>query len=158
MELQWMYTLKVIPTLAEGLESHDADSRGRYPAWFYNRSPRRFCPSGKHNILYRIAGVYITVIRGTPLMVQALYLYFAIPMMLNFDISALTAGICSDWLNSGAYISEIVRGAIQSIDIGQNEAGICLGLSKFQITASIILSTGIQDHCCPACATSLSSV
>lgn len=77
-------------------------------------------------------------------MVQALYLYFAIPMMLQFDISALASGIIAIGLNSGAYISEIVRGAIQSIDLGQNEAGVCLGLSKFQITVSIILPQAIK--------------
>ncbi|HIR75591.1 MAG TPA: amino acid ABC transporter permease [Candidatus Choladousia intestinipullorum] len=138
MELQWIYTLKVIPTLAEGLKVTMLIAVAGILLGFIIGLLAGFVRSGKHNILYRIAGVYITVIRGTPLMVQALYLYFAIPMMLNFDISALTAGIVAIGLNSGAYISEIVRGAIQSIDIGQNEAGICLGLSKFQITASII--------------------
>ena len=100
--------------------------------------------SGKSKVLYRIAGVYVAIIRGTPLMVQALYLYFAIPMMLNFNLPALTAGIMAIGLNSGAYISEIVRGAIQSIDKGQYEAGECLGLGKVQVMVSIILPQALK--------------
>ena len=100
--------------------------------------------SGKNKVLYRIAGVYVAIIRGTPLMVQALYLYFAIPMMLNFNLPALTAGIMAIGLNSGAYISEIVRGAIQSIDKGQYEAGECLGLGKVQVMVSIILPQALK--------------
>lgn len=77
-------------------------------------------------------------------MVQALYLYFAIPMMFNFNLPALQAGVLAIGLNSGAYISEIVRGAIQSVDIGQYEASECLGLSKFQTMTSIILPQALK--------------
>ena len=85
--------------------------------------------AGKHNVLYRIAGVYIAIIRGTPLMVQALYLYFAIPMLFRVRYRRLTAGIAAIGLNSGAHIAEIVRGRSKSIDAGQNEAG-CSGAQQ----------------------------
>lgn len=58
--------------------------------------------------------------------------------MLDFNLPVLPAGILAIGLNSGAYIAEIVRGAIQSVDLGQYEAGTCLGLSKFQIYWGIV--------------------
>lgn len=144
MNFQWSYTIDVIPTLAQGLRVTMLIAVLGILLGFIIGLLTGLVRCGKRNILYRIAGIYISVIRGTPLMVQALYLYFAIPMMFNFDISALTAGIIAIGLNSGAYISEIVRGAIQSIDTGQREAGVCLGLSKFQITTGIILPQAIK--------------
>lgn len=144
MDFQWIYTIKVIPTLVEGLKVTMLIAILGILLGFIIGLLTGIIRSGKHNVLYRITGIYIAVIRGTPLMVQALYLYFAIPMMLNFDISALNAGIIAIGLNSGAYISEIVRGSIQSIDVGQREAGICLGLNKFQITTGIILPQAIK--------------
>lgn len=144
MNLQWIYSINVIPTLLEGLKTTMLIAISGILMGFIIGLLVGLIRCGKHNVLYRIAGLYIGIIRGTPLMVQALYLYFAIPMMLQFDISALASGIIAIGLNSGAYISEIVRGAIQSIDLGQNEAGVCLGLSKFQITVSIILPQAIK--------------
>lgn len=85
-----------------------------------------------------IATVYVEIIRGTPLMVQALYIYFALPMMLNTKIDPIAAGIIAIAVNSGAYIAEIVRGSIQSIDRGQVEAGRSLGLNAFQTFLYIV--------------------
>ena len=144
MEMQWIYTIHVIPTLLKGLKMTMLIAVSGILLGFVIGLLAGLARSGKRNVLYRLAGVYVAIIRGTPLMVQALYLYFAIPMMLHFDMSALTAGIIAIGLNSGAYIAEIVRGAIQSIDVGQHEAGECLGLSKFQITVSIILPQAIK--------------
>ncbi len=144
MEMQWMYTITAVPTLMKGLKITMLIAVLGILIGFIIGLLVGLVRSGKRNALYRIAGIYIAIIRGTPLMVQALYLYFAIPMMLQFNISAQTAGIAAIALNSGAYIAEIVRGAIQSIDAGQNEAGVCLGLSKFQITTSIILPQALK--------------
>ncbi|MBP3489799.1 MAG: amino acid ABC transporter permease [Roseburia sp.] len=144
MELQWSYTISVIPTLLKGLKMTMLIAVLGILLGFAIGLLVGLARSGKNKIIYRIAGVYVAIIRGTPLMVQALYLYFAIPMMLDFELPALSAGIIAIGLNSGAYISEIVRGAIQSIDIGQHEAGECLGLSKFQIMTSIILPQALK--------------
>lgn len=144
MNMEWSYTIRVIPTLLEGLKITMLIAVFGILLGFLIGLLVGLIRSGKHGVIYRIAGVYIAIIRGTPLMVQALYLYFAIPMLFQFEISAFVAGIVAIGLNSGAYISEIVRGAIQSIDIGQNEAGVCLGLSKFQITTSIILPQALK--------------
>ncbi len=94
--------------------------------------------TSKKNYVKRIAGAYIESIRGTPLMVQVLFLYFGLPLALGMRIPPLVAGIIAIGLNSGAYIAEIVRGAIQSIDKGQTEAGRSIGLTRFQTMLYVI--------------------
>lgn len=86
-----------------------------------------------------IAGVYIWIIRATPLMVQALYGYFVIPKLMGVEIGSTTVGIGVIALNSGAFISEIVKGALQGIDAGQKEAGVSLGLSKTQTMMHLVI-------------------
>lgn len=71
---------------------------------------------------------YIEAIRGTPLLVQAMWLFYALPLIIGYTLPPLVAGIIVTGINSGAYIAEIVRGAIQSVDRGQMEAGRSLGM------------------------------
>lgn len=88
--------------------------------------------------LRRLAGLYVETVRGTPLIVQVMFLYFGLPMASGMRIPPLTAGIIAIAINSGAYIAEIVRGAVQSIDRGQMEAGRSIGLTKGQTMLYII--------------------
>jgi len=84
------------------------------------------------------AVVYVEVFRGTPVLVQVLFIFYGLPTLLGGPINALTAGIAAIALNAGAYISEIVRGGVQSIERGQREAGLSLGLSPPQTFRYII--------------------
>lgn len=86
-----------------------------------------------------IAEIYIWVIRATPLMVQALYGYYVIPKLVGIDLPSTTVGIMVIALNSGAFISEIVKGALMGIDPGQKEAGMSLGLTNAQTMIHIII-------------------
>jgi glutamine transport system permease protein len=86
----------------------------------------------------KLAGLYIELIRGTPMLVQAMFLYYGVPMAMGLRIPPLIAGIIVIAINSGAYIAEIVRGAIQSINIGQTEAGRSIGLTRAQTMRYII--------------------
>ena len=90
----------------------------------------------KYKIGKAIAEVYI---RATPLMVQALYGYFVIPKLLGVDIGSTAVGIGVIALNSGAFISEIVKGALMSIDPGQKEAGASLGLTSAQTMIHLVI-------------------
>lgn len=83
-----------------------------------------------------ICNVYLTVIRGTPVVVQIMILYFVVFMPMNVD-KFIAAVICFG-LNSGAYVAEIVRGGIMSIDNGQTEAGRSLGFNYMQTMFNII--------------------
>ena len=94
---------------------------------------------GRNKVTKAIANVYIWIIRGTPLIVQALYVYYVVPKLINYELSSNTAGIIVISLNSGAFISEIVRGALEGIDLGQKEAGLSLGLTSFQTLWHIIV-------------------
>jgi glutamine transport system permease protein len=92
-----------------------------------------------HNpILSWIAGIYIETIRGTPLMVQVMFLYFGLPLALGMRVPTLTASIIAISVNAGAYIAEVVRGAVQSIEKGQMEAGRSIGLNRHQTMLYII--------------------
>jgi len=92
----------------------------------------------RSQILNKISAVYIETIRGTPLMVQVMFIYFGLPMAAGTRVPPLVAGVTAIALNSGAYIAEIVRGAIQSIDRGQSEAGRSIGLTRFQTVLYVI--------------------
>ncbi|CDX05014.1 Inner membrane amino-acid ABC transporter permease protein YecS [Desulfitobacterium hafniense] len=93
-------------------------------------------------ILRGFAIAYIDFFRGTPLLVQILMVYFAVPQLLNFQIPdnyQFIAGISAMGLNSGAYIAEIFRAGIQSIDKGQGEAARSLGMTQGQAMRHVIL-------------------
>lgn len=77
-----------------------------------------------------LATIYVEVVRGTPILAQVLFLYFGLSDLLGINIHNILAAIIAIAVNAGAYIAEIVRGAIQSIDRGQVEAGRSLGLSR----------------------------
>ena len=93
-----------------------------------------------------ICRVYVTVIRGTPALVQLLIMYFVI--MVTAD-SKLLVAVVTFSINSGAYVSEIFRGAIMSVDKGQMEAGRSLGLSYTKTMLLIVIPQAIKS-CLPA--------
>ncbi|ADG94349.1 polar amino acid ABC transporter, inner membrane subunit [Arcobacter nitrofigilis DSM 7299] len=84
-----------------------------------------------------LATVYVTIVRGTPLLVQIFLFYFIVANIFEFD--RFVAGVLSLGIFFGAYMAEILRGAIQSIDKGQLEASKSLGISNFQAMRYIIL-------------------
>ena len=98
-----------------------------------------------HNAVLRAIGtIYVDIFRGTPLIVQAFFIYFGLPAALDFRISAVTAGIITLSLNAGAYMAEIVRGGIESVDKGQMEAARSLGLPYKTAMAKVILPQAIR--------------
>jgi glutamine transport system permease protein len=97
------------------------------------------------NLLPRfIATFYVDIIRGTPLLVQILFIYIGIPSVFGLRLSEYTAGIIAISINAGAYLVEIFRAGIQSINRGQMEAGRSLGFSYGQTMRLIILPQAIK--------------
>jgi len=96
----------------------------------------------RRRILYRICTAYVAVIRGTPLLVQLFILFFGLPQF-GIMLSAFTCGMLGLGIYSAAYVSEIVRGAIQSVDRGQMEAARSIGMSTGQAMRSVILPQAI---------------
>lgn len=100
-------------------------------------------------VLRAISGVYIWIIRGTPMIVQALIIFFGIPQLIQmmspgFHMDALTAGIITLSLNAGAYLAEIYRGGIMAVPKGQSEAARSLGLSKSQTMIKVVLPQALK--------------
>lgn len=87
----------------------------------------------------RIVGLYVFIVQGTPLYVQLLLMYFALPAMLGFSVSPLVAGVVTIGMNSIAYVTQIVRGGINAVPAGQWEAALVLGYSTAGTLWHIIL-------------------
>ncbi|MCB5703208.1 amino acid ABC transporter permease [Megasphaera elsdenii] len=97
------------------------------------------CRLSDVKILQVIAVCYVNIIRGTPMLVQIFLIYFALPMVIGQRINPFVAAVAACSINSGAYVSEIFRAGIQSVDKGQMEAGRSLGLSWMQTMRYVIL-------------------
>lgn len=100
---------------------------------------------GDNKVLKPFAKAYIDIVRGTPLIVQAFFLYFGMTGALGFNISAEMAGIIVISLNAGAYMSEIFRGGIQAIDKGQMEAARSLGLTYGMAMRKVVLPQAFRN-------------
>ena len=99
--------------------------------------------TGKLKILNAICKVYLTVIRGTPVVVQLMIIYFII--FVSVDISKVLVAIFAFGINSGAYVAEIFRSGIMSIDNGQFEAGRSLGFNYAQTMMYIIMPQAFKN-------------
>ena len=99
--------------------------------------------TGRLRIANAVAKVYTTVIRGTPVVVQLMIIYFVIFSSVN--ISKVVVAVLAFGLNSGAYVSEIVRSGIMSIDIGQLEAGRSLGFNYTKTMIYIIMPQAFKN-------------
>lgn len=92
----------------------------------------------KEKIVRRSARVYVSFIRGTPLLVQLFMIYYGLPT-IGIRLDPMTSGLIGFSLNMAAYTSEILRAAIAAIDIGQREAAFVMGMTRFQVMRRVIL-------------------
>ena len=97
----------------------------------------------KHKILNFISKMYVEIIRGTPVILQLMIIYYVIFKSVNINI--IIVGIIAFGINSGAYVSEIIRSGIKSIDKGQMEAGLSLGLKYKQVMKLIVLPEAFKN-------------
>ncbi len=94
-------------------------------------------------VLSTLARVYIEVMRGTPLLVQIFFIYFVLPGT-GIRLPEVATALIALSLNSGAYVAEIFRAGIESIDVGQREAGLALGLTSTQVMFHIVLPQAVR--------------
>ena len=99
--------------------------------------------NGKLKILNRLCVWYVNIIRGTPVLLQLMIIYYVI--FKSVDISIIIVGVLAFGFNSGAYVSEIIRAGINSIDGGQMEAGLSLGLKYNMVMRYIIMPQAIRN-------------
>ncbi|NLY21322.1 MAG: amino acid ABC transporter permease [Tissierellia bacterium] len=99
----------------------------------------------KIKIVSYLATAYIELLRGTPLFVQMYIFYFGPTLLFEIDLSPFVGGLIAVSLNSSAYVAEIIRGGIQSVDPGQTEAGRSLGLTESQTMMKIIYPQAMKN-------------
>ncbi len=103
------------------------------------------CRLSSNKFLKYFAISYLSIFRGTPLLLQLFIMYFAMPALFEIKISAFAAGIIAFSLNSGAYVSENIRAGIESVDKGQFEAAKSLGMSYRLMMQHIIMPQAIRN-------------
>ncbi len=102
-----------------------------------------FLVKWQKKLIHLTSSIYIEVFRGTPMMVQAVFIYYSLKPLLLW--SPLVAGIVIVAINTGAYMAEIVRAGIQSVPLGQSEAAMSLGMNSGQALLNIILPQAIRN-------------
>ncbi|SHE33408.1 amino acid ABC transporter membrane protein, PAAT family [Seinonella peptonophila] len=98
----------------------------------------------RNRIIYRICSIYVSIIRGTPLLVQLVYVYFVFPD-LGIELTPFQAGIIGLSINESAYLAEIFRAGIKSVPKGQTEAAQSLGMNYSLAMRRIILPQAIRN-------------
>lgn len=97
----------------------------------------------KLKFLNTVVKWYVDIIRGTPVILQLMIIYYVV--FKSVDVPAIVVGVLAFGINSGAYVSEIIRAGIQSIPVGQTEAGYALGFRHIQIMRYIVLPQAIKN-------------
>jgi His/Glu/Gln/Arg/opine family amino acid ABC transporter permease subunit len=100
---------------------------------------------GPSRLGQRLASVYVSIFRGTPMLLQLSLFYFGIPSLTAYKISPLLAGVIAFSLNSAAYVSEIIRSGIQALEKGQLEAAKSLNIPSYLAMRDIILPQAIRN-------------
>lgn len=103
-----------------------------------------FARLSKSRFVRVLARSYQELFRCTPLLVQIMWAYYALPLLTGYSISNTTAGLLTLSLYVGAFYSEIFRGGINAIDKGQTEAGLATGLSKLQVMRYVVLPQSVK--------------
>lgn len=96
-------------------------------------------------IFQKLGDLYVGLFRGTPIVVQLLVIYFVLFPALGFKVNSMTVACVVFGMNSGAYIAEMMRGGIMSVDVGQTEAGRSLGLGYGATMGKIIIPQAIKN-------------
>lgn len=140
---------EVSPLLFEGLRITVAVTILSLLLAFFLGLGTCFMAISKQAPLRWIAKIYVGLIRGTPLLVQVFYVYFAIPQLMQMNgldvrLTPFVAGTITLTLNAGAYLSEIFRGAILAVNTGQMEAARSLGLSHGQAMRKVVLPQALR--------------
>lgn len=103
-----------------------------------------FMKVSQNKILTGIASVFVAIFRGTPLLVWAFFFYFGLPQLMGTKGDVFLAGVATLSLNAGAYLTEIVRGGIQAVDVGQMEAARSLGLPWGKSMRKVVVPQAVK--------------
>jgi glutamine transport system permease protein len=138
MNFDWSVVFNAMPDLLSGAETTLLIAILGLLGGFLIGFIAGLCRAYGNAFLNLVAQVYIELIRGTPMVVQVMFLYFALPILAHIRIDAMTAAIAAIMVNSGAYLAEVVRGAFLSIPKGLTEAGLAMGLPMHKVLLKIV--------------------
>ncbi|MEC5320747.1 glutamine ABC transporter permease GlnP [Brenneria populi subsp. brevivirga] len=144
MNFEFKYVWEAIPILLQGLELTLFISVIGLIGGFIIGLIAGVCRALGGKIAKAISLFFVEIIRGTPIMVQVMFIYFALPMILPVRIDPITAAVATIMINSGAYIAEITRGAILSINKGFREASLAMGLSQRDTLIHVIMPLALR--------------
>ncbi|MBS9722197.1 amino acid ABC transporter permease [Tianweitania sp. BSSL-BM11] len=99
----------------------------------------------RNPVLRWISWAYIEIFRCTPLLVQLLWFYYALPVLTGVELSAMTAAVMTLSLYGGSFYAEVIRGGVIAVDPGQSEAGLALGMTPAKVMKRIVLPQAIKQ-------------
>lgn len=135
----WAFTIKMLPLLIKGAGMTVTLTACAITFGTMVGLIIAFMKIVKNPVLNFLGSIYTWVFRGIPLLVQLFIIYYALPMVIGVTLEPFTGAVIGISLCGGAYIAEIIRAGVQSVDKGQMEAAMSLGMSYFQAMRRIIL-------------------
>lgn len=138
MDFDWSVIIDALPALAKGARLTIAITVAGLAGGIAVGLLFGLLRAYGNKLLATVAFGFIELVRGTPIVVQVMFIYFALPVLLGLRVDALTAAVVTIIVNSGAYIAEIVRGAFLSVPRGLREAGLALGLPVWRVLLFVI--------------------
>lgn len=107
--------------------------------------PKKIMPQIIDGLIKWLLSAYISIFRGTPMIVQAMVIFFGTSIVTGIDLTSLQAALIVVSINTGAYMSEAVRGGIISVDNGQYEAAQAIGMSHWQIMSQVVMPQAFRN-------------
>ncbi|GGF50371.1 glutamine ABC transporter permease GlnP [Aliidongia dinghuensis] len=138
MQFDWSVVISSLPALLGGARLTILIALAGLVGGLVVGTVAGFMRAYGHSFLNATAFAYVEIIRGTPIVVQVMFIYFALPVLADVRVNPMTAAITAIIVNAGAYIAEIVRGTLLSVSKGLKEAGLALGLPMWKVLAYVI--------------------
>ncbi|MFF0825679.1 amino acid ABC transporter permease [Brevibacillus sp. NPDC003359] len=145
MNLDFEQIVPYIPFILEGIKGTLLVTLISVVLGFFWGSILALIKISNVKLLNWLAVAYTSIFRGTPLILQLTFVYFATPQLTGYNISQLEAAVLTFTLNSGAYISETIRGGILAVDKGQWEAAKALGVPYHRMMLDIVLPQAVKN-------------
>ncbi|MFD6506700.1 MULTISPECIES: amino acid ABC transporter permease [Bacillus] len=145
MNLDFSAITPSIPYILKGLEVTLKIVAASAVVGFILGTLLALCKIARIRVLNIAADIYTSIFRGTPLVLQLMIIYFGVPQMMDYEIPAFLAAVLAFSLNSGAYMSEVIRAGIQAVDKGQTEAAMALGIPYSKMMRNIIFPQALKN-------------
>ncbi|MBJ3789259.1 amino acid ABC transporter permease [Bacillus sp. OA1] len=145
MNLDFSAITPSIPYILKGLEVTLKIVAVSALAGFILGTLLALCKIARIRALNIAADFYTSIFRGTPLVLQLMIIYFGVPQIIGYEIPAFLAAVLAFSLNSGAYMSEVIRAGIQAVDKGQTEAAMALGIPYGKMMRYIIFPQALKN-------------